>query len=70
MAAGDLLGHPASPTPKAAVSLSSQQPYTVRLQCFCSVCSGVDVAEGAEEEEEVEREEGEEGEDDRRTCEL
>lgn len=67
VAAEDLLGHPASPTPKAAVALSPQQPYTVRLQCFSSVGSGGDVAEGTEEE--VEREEGEEEEDDRRTCE-
>ena len=27
------LGHPACPTPKAAVSLSEQQPYNDRLQC-------------------------------------
>lgn len=41
----DLLGHPASPTPKAAVMLSEQQPYTDRLQCWGAVSSGRDVAE-------------------------
>lgn len=45
----DLLGHPASPTPKAAVTLSEQQPYTDRLQCWGAVSSGRDVAEIADE---------------------
>lgn len=45
----DLLGHPASPTPKAAVRLSWQQPYTDRLQCWGAFSSGGDVAEIADE---------------------
>lgn len=44
-----LLGHPARPTPKAAVALSWQQPYTDRLQCWSAVGSGRDVAEIADE---------------------
>lgn len=44
----DLLGHPASPTPKAAVTLSWQQPYTDRLQCWGAGSSGRDVAEIAD----------------------
>ena len=44
-----LLGHPARPTPKAAVALSWQQPYTDRLQCWSAVSSGSDVAEIADE---------------------
>lgn len=46
---GDLLGHPASPTPKAVVVLSEQQPYTDTLQCWGAVSSGGDVAEIADE---------------------
>ena len=46
---GDLLGHPASPTPRAAVMLSWQQPYTDSLQCWGSDSSGRDVAEIADE---------------------
>lgn len=45
----DLLGHPASPTPKAAVTLSEQHPYTDRLQCWGAVSSGSDVAEITDE---------------------
>lgn len=45
----NLLGHPASPTPKAAVMLSWQQPYTDRLQCWGAVSPGTDVAEIADE---------------------
>lgn len=45
----DSLGHPASPTPRAAVALSEQQPYTDRLQCWGGVSSGRDVAEIADE---------------------
>lgn len=45
-----VLGHPASPTPKAVVTLSRQQPYTDRLQCWGSG-SGKDVGEIADEEE-------------------
>lgn len=44
-----LLGHPASPTPEAAVTLSRQQPYTDRLQWRGAASSGRDVAERAGE---------------------
>lgn len=43
-----LLGHPASPTPRAAVTLSEQQPYTDRLQCWRAVVSGTDMTEFAD----------------------
>lgn len=53
-----LLGHPACPTPKAAVTLSEQQPYADKLQCSGSDSAEAGVAAMAEEGESREGKDG------------